>query len=111
MKFSYDLPSVRHNDRLSGPDLSHILTESILQFTQPNGLHILNVASRSHIVKSASLLSVQLVCRVRESPGRSFEQYNVTTRSLSLTSPLTQFFRLKPSDGIAGHLMPKLCRD
>jgi len=52
MELRDDLSSVRHHYRVSGPDLSDVCAEAILQFPQPYRLHILNVASRSHIVNT-----------------------------------------------------------
>lgn len=49
-QFGHDLPAVRDNNCLSGPNLSHILTEAILQLAQTDSLHALNVATRGHIV-------------------------------------------------------------
>lgn len=52
MELRDHVSSVRHHYRVSGPYLSNVCAEAILQFTQSYRLHPSNVASRSHIVKT-----------------------------------------------------------
>src|SRR5258706_942606 len=53
-KFRDDLTGVGHEHALARADLPHVFTQTVLQVSQPYGLHSINVASCSYIVKRSA---------------------------------------------------------